>query len=562
MDSHEPELEEQQIPSTDATDALRIQVAAVAAQQIALDEKEIRLADFEADLDRQGKDERTRRAAALAGRERRIEDQENDLRQRRLRFTGDVELSRRRLQESWAKLRQAQFRWKHRCGLERAALRVRAHDVETAAQQIALARQQLVRDQHNWQTQRLALEAELDGVNTRVQNQRQLLSQQEARLQELQAQVLLKEQQLTPVPNDSAASSVAPDATVAPVDAKTHDGAEPTQPVAEDPRVVDLDRLAEDLADQRCQVAEAWQRVAALHDQWHADRTQVAAELEAYGQRLLERDLIVIEREGAGVQAEETLRQRHGELDRLHDQLIAWQAQLRADENAWESDKARLEAELGSREALAEQQRAALAELRQRWVKRRKHEVDRLLRDRAALQNFRKETTELRRQLIQRMSLLEDDQRVFLEKSLALEYYRHDVLARGAEDPQAEERLERLRRRWLAQNADALRSARREREAQRAELQELDRRHETWQRRASAVAAAEADLQAKQTAWEQAQLESETHLARLECDLQRAQEQRAAAQQQMAALREEVERVARALLDQPDPPRFMMERAA
>lgn len=561
MDLPDRDFEEPGSPSMDEGDALRIQVAAVAAQQIALDEKEIRLAEFEADLEQRRKDEPTRRATVLAGRERRLAEEENDLQQRRLRLTTDAELSRCHLRESWAKLRQARSRWKHRCGLERAALRVRAHDVEAAAQQSALARQQLIKDQQTWQTQRSALEAELDGVNTRIQNQRQLLDQQEARLQDLQAQIGLKEQQLAAILIYASASSAAPNAAALPVETKTND-VEPAQPVVAAPRVVELDRLADELADQRCQLAEAWERVAAVHDQWHADRAQAAAELESYGQRLLERDLMVIEREGASVQAEESLQQRHGELDHFHDQLIAWQAQLRADENAWESDKARLEAELGAKEALAEQQRAALAELRQRWGKRRKHEVERLERDRAALEDFRKETSELRRQLVQRMSLLEDDQRVFLEKSLALEYYRHDVLSRGAEDSQVEENLERLRRRWLAQNADALGSTRRERETQRAELQELDRRHETWQRRASAIAAAEADFQVKQTAWEQAQLEAEARLARMESDLQQAQQQRAAVQQQLAALREEVERVARALLDQPDLPRLITERAA
>src|SRR5204863_9059088 len=97
------------------------------------------------------------------------------------------------------------------------------------------------------------------------------------------------------------------------------DGADPGRQAGAAQRILDLECLADELADQRCQLAEAWQRVAALHDQWHADRAQAATELEAYGQRLLERDLIVLDREGASVQAEEALRQRHGDMVRLHD---------------------------------------------------------------------------------------------------------------------------------------------------------------------------------------------------------------------------------------------------
>src|SRR5262249_9146699 len=162
-------------------------------------------------------------------------------------------------------------------------------------QQIALARQQLVKDQQAWQTQRSALDAELDGVNTRIQNQRQLLDHQEARLHDLRAQIELKEQQLAASLLHASVSNAAPHVAAAPVDTKAN-AAEPAPPAVAEPRALELDWLADELADQRRQLAEAWERVADVHDQWHADRVQAAAELEAYGQRLLERDLIVIER--------------------------------------------------------------------------------------------------------------------------------------------------------------------------------------------------------------------------------------------------------------------------
>src|SRR5437763_1167480 len=104
-------------------------------------------------------------AAQQAARQRQLDEREAALKQRRLRLNGDAELARQHIRETWGKLRQAQFRWKHRRGLERAALRVRGRDLETAAQRIDVVRAQLEADQRGWQTQRQALELELDGVN-------------------------------------------------------------------------------------------------------------------------------------------------------------------------------------------------------------------------------------------------------------------------------------------------------------------------------------------------------------------------------------------------------------
>src|SRR5688572_9213442 len=92
-----------------------------------------------------------RDAAALAQRELRVEEMERTLQGQRLRLNGDVELARLHMRETWGNLRQAQFRWKHRRAMERAALRVRARELEIAAQTISRARAQLDQDQRAWQ---------------------------------------------------------------------------------------------------------------------------------------------------------------------------------------------------------------------------------------------------------------------------------------------------------------------------------------------------------------------------------------------------------------------------
>ena len=121
-------------------------------------------------------------------------------------------------------------------------------------------------------------------------------------------------------------------------------------------------------------------------------------------------------------------------------------------------------------------------------------------------------------------------------------------------EPQAERRLERLRRRWITQNADAIRAFQRERTTLQNELLTLEARYDALQQRSVTLKAAEAALADKQSAWEEKHLHAEARERRLEQELQHAETQRELAQQHSLALRDEVERIARALLDEPDPP--------
>lgn len=534
---------------------LRIQVAAVAAQQIALDEREIRLAAertaFEhqqqhiaahveakrrelLSLSEQAQAERAlaqqerqayehqqclarqraeaEQSEAFEARERCLQDQEDELNQRILRFNTDEELARFNLREAWAKLRLAQLRWKRRRGLERAALRVRSEQVETAAVRIAEAHAQLEQDQRVWQSQRQALEVELEGVNARVQNQRRTLNEQEVRLRWLEREILRRQQQLAATSPEVAATAeiglAAGDSVSERVASSSPAPVMAAPAVADAARVVDLDRLAEELADQRWQLVESWARLVTLHEQWHFERAQVAAELESFGQQLLDRDRLVQEREQAGAQTEAELRQRHEELIRAQQQLIAWGAQLRLEENAWAAEKSRLLSELETNDAAAEQRQAALIELGRRWAKRRKREADQLECQRIALGAFRKEITKMRMEAARCVAAADVEERIL------------------------------------------------------AELRNLDERYDALDRRAAEVAAAEAASMEKQTAWEQQQFETRDHYICLEHELRHAQTQRLTAEQQIAALRDEVERIARALLDQSDPPTLPFEQAA
>jgi chromosome segregation ATPase len=269
--------------------------------------------------------------------------------------------------------------------------------------------------------------------------------------------------------------------------------------------------------------------------------------------RLVDNGHLLSQREQAGLQADQVLRQRHEELVHLRQEMIAWRARLRVREAGWEGERQRLLADARGREELAERHLAALVELRQRWAQRRQEELLKLHQDREDLDATRQALSRQRRALAEQTAVLETDKRVLAEKSLALEQYRQEFLA-TTQSPAAQRRLERLRRRWITLHAAAIRAASRERASLQATALALDERLDELRQRADAVAKGEAQLNERQTSWEHKQTLVAARQSRLQHDLHSAQAQRNVFEQQVARMREEIERIARALMDEPDPP--------
>jgi predicted nucleic acid-binding Zn-ribbon protein len=506
-----------------ARDALRVQAAAIAAQQAALDEREQALAGREQEL---------------ARRERRLSELEQSLGGADMRHAGDFILARHRLNEGWDELRQARQRWRRRRGNEHAVLRVRADEIEQAAAQLEHVRHQLRTEQESWRAARAALEVEVDGLNQRAVSQRQVL----AKLEEQRRQL---DQALGGDPGVEQVSNAPSSLT---------DASRPQDQDGHAAAIAELEALAGALADQRLLLIEGWQRLARLHAEWHEERQQLAAELEALGGRLLEQDLGLQAREQICVQTETALTERHEQWLRDHRQVVAWRARLRADEEAWQREKNRLLAECRHKQAVAEQQMTALADLRQRWHRRRKLEVEQLRSERETLESFRKEFARLRQELATRAVQLEEDQRILIEKTLAVEQFRNETTTSAANPEEAEHRLDLLRRRWIMHNAVTIRAVRRQRSALQRELQTLEARYEALQNRSLTLEAAETALADKRAGREHHQIGVKAHHRGLEYELERAQSQQARAEQECAGLRDEIERIARALLEEPESP--------
>ena len=146
---------------------------------------------------------------------------------------------------------------------------------------------------------------------------------------------------------------------------------------------------------------------------------------------------------------------------------------------------------------------------------------------------------------------LEEEKRKLTEKTLALEQYRQEFFVR-ADHPHAERRLERLRRRWLAQNAAAVRNVTQQRETLQTELTAMQNHLNELLKRQQLVTQAEDELTDKQTTFEHQQALAAVRNARLEQDLQSAESQRQLIEQQLGKMKEEIERIARQLLEEPE----------
>lgn len=577
-----------------------------------------------------------------------LNEREKTLTEKRLRFHALYEVGRRHLREAWQRLRQDQYRWKHRRGKERAALKVRERDMEAAERTLLEAQRLFLKEKHLWDTTKTVLETELQGLETRVRNQRLKVMDQQEELARLQANIFDREQELAempeaappvkgentvplspegPLPEEgkdapakreekttvgpkgeagtASSEKVSPERLKMPAAAppvltpeilaqhtrrgrslrqhgkKTFQAllqpppqlpapapeakSEPLSPQVPEnwqERFRDLDRLAGELADQRCQLVEQWQRLGLLHAHWEQDRGRATQELEELARRLVEKGHLLAEREQAGQQADQVLRQRHEELLQIRQQMIAWRARLRVREKAWEGERRQLLTELKAREDLTDQHMNTLVDLRHRWAKRRRLEMEKLREDRTKLEVVRKEFGQQRLQLAEQVTALEEEKRILAEKALTLEVYRKEFLSK-VENPAAERRIERLRRRWLTQNAATIRAATRERETLKNELVSLENRHADLQKRADALSRAEFELAEKMTAWEHKQALAATRQTRLQHELQNSEAQKKLFEQQLVRMKEEIERIARSLIDEPDPPTSMgLSRAA
>jgi pSer/pThr/pTyr-binding forkhead associated (FHA) protein len=503
-------------------------------EQVAAEREALRRRDEELTEQRQ----RLERTAAQLEQDRAAQAQA------RLRCNGEVELGRRQLHACWEELQRQQRRWQEDQARQQAELQHRQRDLEQRALVLEAAEHDLAGQGRHWERTRARLQREVEGLETRIRNCRRKLADEQLRF--------------GPDPRDPADAPT----VLIPAPAGTDAPPRPGRVEPPEAQLAELERLTGELADQRLQLAELCERLALAQDAWRREYLGVFEELEASAVRLQERERAVALREETLAPREFALHQRQEEAARLRQHLDAWLARVAAREAAWEGERERLLDQVQAREALTQRQWLAMVELRRRWSQRRRHELKRVRADLERCAGFRRQYAMLWEECARRRAELEQKERALAERALALEQYRLEYLGQAPDSAAANKRLGRLRRRWAGVVAAAERGLRRERRALEAEAARFRDQAEEVEQRLAEAAQHEEDVARRLADWEHEQALAEDGSARLRRELQSLQVQRALYERQLEQVRDEVERVARSLLDAPEPPPLTIAQAA
>lgn len=497
--------------------------------------------------------------SAVAREEERLQRERERLAQDRLSINGEVELGRRHLQAAWDELRRAQQQEAERVAGQRRELADRRSGLDERELLLVDGERGLAAEQHHWQHKRRTLEREAEGLENRIRNFRRKIFDQEQEVRRLEAVLFNLQRQIQDGPAATARPSV--EVVPAPVLSVMEPAPAPRIEVPALP-LEQLERLSGEVADQRLILAEYCERLAQTQQHWQRLREAAAAEMEAVARRLEEREQDIEVREKQLVVCEGQLRQQQREASHLQHYLEGWQSRMTARESSWQGERDRLLAEVQNREHLTEQRLRAVSQVQQRWTRRRRHEVEWLKSERSACEKLRREFAGLREDWLRRSAELEKHERELAERALALEQLEQESVNHTADASVAERRLEKLRRRWESAGAASVKELNALRDALEGELADLRDGHKHLQKQAARLSALEEELSQKQTQWEQKELLVEDELSRLRSDLTTTHTQRDRYSQQVLELRDEVERLARLLLEEAEPVRLSVVQAA
>jgi hypothetical protein len=453
-----------------------------------------------------------------------------DVVQAQMRANGDVELTRRQLQAEHQELaRQAEKQ--NRAENESQA---RARLLDERERALCTQQQRFIAEQVQRQQTLSHLQAEIDGLENRIRQQRTRLLQP----------------QTVSAPGESVTLAELPPVLPAALSAN------------ERTRLDALELLSGDLVDQRVQLAEQQERLTASQVAFDRHREELVAELEAFARRLQVREQTVLGVEQHLAEAETQLRRRHEESASVRRYLEGWQGRLTSHQSAWEMERASLLARCAASEQLSERERQSLGELRRRWIAVRRRELERGRAEQACCEQLRHESAAAREEWLQRCEALEQEQRRLAERGLALEQCRLETISQASDSVTAEKKLRKLQRHWEEVFAASARKLARERQALQSTLSQLDERRRQIEEQSKALAWRETESAERHAAREHERASSESANAGLRTQMQTLQKIGKLHEDQIETLRDEVERLARLLMDEPEERSPPLDRAA
>jgi hypothetical protein len=320
-------------------------------------------------------------------------------------------------------------------------------------------------------------------------------------------------------------------------------------------RLALLEKLGEELADQRLQLVEHCELLVRVEDNWQHDRADGVAELGDLSLQLHRREEVLRrreqslhDRERTHESAEQGLRRRYDEVQQEQLRLEGLQVRLNSRERSYEAERQRLLACVRAREALVRGRILAMADLRKQWIERQRQEIRKLRTELEASQAMRARFSALWAEYLRRSAMLEHEERSVAERAHALEHLRLECTGQSQNPAAAERRLERWRRRCAAVSAAATGKLAHERTWLQEEADRLKRYGDKLDQQAAALHEQETELLTKRTTWENEQRRTSQAADQLHLELKSLRAQRGLYERQLQELRGELERVAQSML--------------
>ncbi len=490
-----------------------------------------------------------RRERELAAERRRLEhDQEqllrgrDELQRQRLHFNGETELGGRNLQAAWEELHRRERQWQEECAGREALYEQEGRRLIEREIALATAERALAVEGQQWLERRDVLQSECDGLENRVAHLRDKVRDRECAIGRLEARTRPGSAPAAPLP-----------ALPAPPAGLSEDSLQEAERSLRE-REAALESVAGELADQRLQLVEQCQSFVQIRQQWQQEHEQLAGQLEELGQRLQVRERDLAAREMSLHALECGLRHRQEELDQRERSLEGWQCRLTTRTASWEAARDHLLVEVQAREEASERRLARVTELRRRWHRACRRQIERWRAERVACDRVRLEYAALREELLGCRTVLEQEQRTVAEWALAVEEYRQECLESTSNPAAGARELEQLRQRWAAHATAAEQGLAREREALRAEAARIRQWNGELENQARELREREVELTGRQAEWEQRQVLVADERGRIQHALHRLRLEHAHQQRELNGLREELERVAGVLLHEAKPP--------
>ena len=514
------------------------------------------------------------------------DDKEKDAQEHR-KILSDLEVSRKQLQTEWKDFHYHQKQARELLQNERDELQDAFESLDEREKRIRQAEESLEVERDTHASVMAGLKKESEGLENRIRNQRRKLFDQEQAV--LHSKQLPEENRTPAKPGsslvqfwESTTHSVSesgelvprrsyPLAVIPPLEQRIEYWLFNTPRQQVDPEVEMkkqrlnrqlemLEEMVDELSDQRLFLVAQWEDIFLARVHWLSEQNSVSAEMSEVTQRMCEKAQAVLEREQQLVHAEKTLKQRQESLQKTRHYLVGLQTKLRSREMGWQGERQHFITELRSRERMVEQQLHSVVELRKQWLSQRQTEVKDYQSAKSASEKAFQEYLALGEERRKQIRALDEERKTLTSKSLTLEQYRQQVLARSSDAPAAERRLERLARRWQVEHTDAELNAQRQIDELKNELAMLQARYEGLK----AEMEMDRELHDKQlsenTQLDQQKLMIHNQHIQAQEQLQAVRTQRDQALQQVKEMQAAVERVARMMMEDPNVATIQMIR--